>query len=60
MGVEAFEAIWGKVEELNRTAKLVIRVNRTKISSKKLKDILFRISKKTGIKTAQITTIGMH
>ena len=30
MGVEAFgEAIWGKeIEELNRTAKLVIRVNR--------------------------------
>ena len=53
MGVEAFgEAIWGKeIEELNRTAKLVIRVNRIMITSEKLKEIL---EKNYGIKTAKI------
>ena len=53
MGVEAFgEAIWGKeIEELNRTAKLVIRVNRIIITSEELKEIL---EKNYGIKSAKI------
>jgi len=53
MGVEAFgETIWSKeIEELNRPAKLVIRVNRIKITSEELKEIL---DKKYGIKTAKI------
>ena len=53
MGVEAFgEAIWSKeIEELNRPAELVIRVNRIKITSEKLKEIL---DKNYGIKTAKV------
>jgi 16S rRNA (cytosine967-C5)-methyltransferase len=53
MGVEAFgEVMWGKeIEELNRPAKLIIRVNRIKITSEKLKEIL---DKNYGIKTAKI------
>ena len=53
MGVEAFgEKIWGKeIEELNRPAKLIIRVNRIKITIEELKEIL---DKKYGIKTAKI------
>jgi len=53
MGVEEFgESIWGKeIDELNRPAKLVIRVNRIMITSEKLKEIL---DKNYGIKTAKI------
>ncbi len=53
MGIEAFgEAFWNKeIEELNRPAKLVIRVNRKKTTTGKLKNIL---DKNYGIKTAKI------
>lgn len=53
MGVEAFgEGIWGKeIEELNRPAKFVIRVNLIKITTEKLKEILY---KNYGIKTAKV------
>ena len=43
LGVQAFgEKFWNKeLEALNLPAKFIIRVNRTKISVKKLKDILY-------------------